>query len=52
MLNYEILLYTFPDEIFSGIKRDGTDAVSSEMLGDLNNKSVRAIVNLEGVSNV
>lgn len=39
------------DETFSGIKSDSTDVVSSEMLGDLKNKSVRAILNLEGVEN-
>lgn len=37
------------NETFSGIKSDSTDVVSSEMLGDLKNKSVRAILNLEGV---
>ena len=39
------------NETLSGIKGNGTDVVSTEMLGDLENKSVGAILNLKGIQN-
>lgn len=39
------------NETFSGIEGNGTDVVSTEMLGDLKNESVGAVLNLEGVQN-
>ena len=37
------------DETFSGVQSDGSDIVSTQVLGDFKDKSVLSTLNLEGV---